>query len=220
MSIQDHKTILLSLLRFGLPQTLKLVGVCLVLALVIGIVLGVIRSFRIPVIDQILGFYAMICRGVPVMIILLFVYSALYLGTPYWTAVVTLTFSESAYIMEIVKGGLLSIDKGQWEAADSLSLPKAYTVVKVIIPQVFLVTLPAIFGQLVLLIKGTAVASTVGVVELTKQGQFLLSSYSQPIIVYGYVLIIFFLICHLLTSISRRLEKRIRQKIIGESHEK
>jgi len=218
MDLQDHKIILNALIRMGLPQTLKLVAVGLGLALAIGIVLGVIRSFRIPVLDQLLGLYAQICRGVPVMIILLFAYAALPLGTPYWTAVATLVFSESAYIMEIVKGGLFSIDPGQWEAAHALSLPRAYTVVRIVIPQVFLVILPAIFGQLVLLIKGTAVASTVGVVELTKQGQFLLSSYSQPIIVYSYVLVIFFVLCHLLTMLSRRLEKTVRKRIMGEPY--
>ena len=77
MGIQDHKVILSALIRMGLPQTLKLVAVGLGLALAIGIVLGVIRSFRIPVLDQILGLYAQICRGVPVMIILLFAYAAL-----------------------------------------------------------------------------------------------------------------------------------------------
>lgn len=219
MSILDHKVVISALIRMGLPQTVKLMIVSLLLALLIGITLGVIRSFRLPVIDQILGLYAQICRGVPIMVILLLAYTAFSFGTPYWTAVVTLVFSESAYIMEIVKGGLFSIDKGQWEAADAIALPKAYTVIHIIIPQVFLVILPALFGQLVLLVKGTAVASTVGVIELTKEGQFLLSSYSQPIIIYGYILIIFFVICHLLTKVGSVLEKRVRRRIMGDHYE-
>lgn len=217
MSIQDHKIVISALIRMGLPQTLKLMTVSLLLALLIGITLGVIRSFKIPVVDQVLGFYAQICRGVPIMIILLFAYAALPLGTPYWTAVATLVFSESAYIMEIVKGGLFSIDKGQWEAADALALPKAYVVVRIIIPQVFLIILPALFGQLVMLIKGTAVASTVGVIELTKEGQFLLSSFSQPIVIYGYILIIFFVLCHTLSLIGKKIEAGVRKRIIGGS---
>lgn len=217
MSIQDHKIVISALIRMGLPHTLKLMAVSLLLALLIGITLGVIRGFKIPVVDQVLGLYAQICRGVPIMIILLFAYAALPLGTPYWTAVAALVFSESAYIMEIVKGGLFSIDKGQWEAADALALPKAYVVVRIIIPQVFLIILPALFGQLVMLIKGTAVASTVGVIELTKEGQFLLSSYSQPIIIYGYILIIFFILCHVLTLIGKKIEIGVRKKIIGGS---
>ena len=217
MSIQDHKIVISALIRMGLPQTLKLMTVSLLLALLIGITLGVIGSFKIPVVDQVLGFYAQICRGVPIMIILLFAYAALPLGTPYWTAVVTLVFSESAYIMEIVKGGLFSIDKGQWEAADALALPKAYVVVRIIIPQVFLIILPALFGQLVMLIKGTAVASTVGVIELTKEGQFLLSSFSQPIVIYGYILIIFFVLCHTLSLIGKKIEAGVRKRIIGGS---
>lgn len=217
MSIQDHRIVISALIRMGLPQTLKLMTVSLLLALLIGITLGVIRSFKIPVVDRVLGFYAQICRGVPIMIILLFAYAALPLGTPYWTAVVTLVFSESAYIMEIVKGGLFSIDKGQWEAADALALPKAYVVVRIIIPQVFLIILPALFGQLVMLIKGTAVASTVGVIELTKEGQFLLSSFSQPIVIYGYILIIFFVLCHTLSLIGKKIEAGVRKRIIGGS---
>ena len=217
MSIQDHKIVISALIRMGLPQTLKLMTVSLLLALLIGITLGVIRSFKIPVVDQVLGFYAQICRGVPIMIILLFAYAALPLGTPYWTAVATLVFSESAYIMEIVKGGLFSIDKGQCEAADALALPKAYVVVRIIIPQVFLIILPALFGQLVMLIKGTAVASTVGVIELTKEGQFLLSSFSQPIVIYGYILIIFFVLCHTLSLIGKKIEAGVRKRIIGGS---
>lgn len=219
MSASDHKVILTALLRFGLPQTLKLAGVSLVLVLLIGATLGAIRSFRIPVVDQILGFYAKVCRGVPTMIILLFAFTALRVGTPYWTSVFALVFAESAYVMEIFKGALFSIDKGQWEAAESLALPKPYVLLKIIIPQVFLVALPAIFGQLVLLVKGTAVASVVGVIELTKEGQFLLSSYSKPLVVYGYVLIIYFIICHALTTVSKKLETNVRRRIIGDVHE-
>lgn len=219
MSLNDHKTILSALLRLGLPQTLKLIGLCVVLSFSIGILLGVIRYFKVPVLDAALEVYAKICRGVPVMVILLFSYSVLPFRNPYWTAVVTLTFSESAYIMEIVRGGLASIDKGQWEAAHSLALPNSYTVVKIIIPQLFLVALPAIFGQLVLLVKGTAMASTIGVIELTKEGQFLLSSYSQPIVIYTYILLIFFALCHALTTISKILEKHITRKLIGEAHD-
>lgn len=220
MSLSDHKIIISALLRMGLPQTLKLMGVSLAFALLIGITLGIIRGFKIPIIDQVLGLYAQICRGVPIMIILLFAYAALSFGTPYWTAVVVLVFSESAYIMEIVKGGILSIDKGQWEAADALALPKAYSAVRIIIPQVFLIILPALFGQMVLIIKGTAVASTVGVIELTKEGQFLLSTYSQPIIIYTYILIVFFILCHTLTIIGKRFEKMIQRKIMGDHYER
>ena len=215
MTIQDHKIIISALIRMGLPQTLKLVGVCVLLAFCIGMILGIVRSLKIPGIDWVLGLYARICRGIPVMIILLFAYSTLPFGTPYWTAVAALVFAEGAYIMEIVKGSLLSIDPGQWEAANSLALPKTLVIVRIIIPQMFLVALPAIFGQMVLLVKGTAVASTIGVVELTKEAQFLLSSFSQPIIVYGYVLVFFFIICHTLTIIRKKLETQVKKRIIG-----
>lgn len=220
MNINDHKIILNVLLKLGLPQTLKLVAISLLLVLVVGILLGIIRSLKIAVIDQVLALYSQICRGIPIMIILLFMYATLPFDTPYWISVSALVFVEGGYIMEIIKGGLLSVDRGQWEAAKSLSLPVPTTLFKIIMPQVLLVTLPAVIGQLVLMVKGTAVASTIGYLELTKQGQMLLSSYSVPLVIYGYVLIIYFILCHTLTMISSKIEKNVIRNIIGDSYEK
>ena len=123
MTMQDRYIIVVkTMLGQGMPMTLKLIGACLLFSLLIGIVFGTIRSLKIPVVDQILGLYAVVCRGIPTIIVLLFFYATLVRGTQFWISVLSISLVEGAYMMEIVKGGFLSVDKGQWEAAKALSL--------------------------------------------------------------------------------------------------
>lgn len=205
-----------TLLQKGLPMTLKLIGASLLFALFIGIAFGILRSFKLPVIDKILGLYAMICRGIPTIIFLLFFYAYFTTGTQFWIAVLAISLVEGAYMMEIVKGGLLSIDRGQWEAAKSMSLPLTVTIFNIILPQVMLVIIPALMGQIVMLVKGTAVAATIGCMDVVRRAQLLLPKYSFPLEIYAYVLVIFFVMCHFLTWLGKKLEKTVVERIMGE----
>lgn len=217
MTWDDRYVIIVkTLLMQGMPMTLKLIGASLLFSLLIGLVLGTIRSMKIPVIDHFLGFYALVCRGVPTIIILLFFYAYLTQGTQFWIAVLSIFLVEGAYMMEIVKGGFLSVDKGQWEAADSLGLPRIVTITRIVLPQVFLVTVPALTGQVVMLVKGTAVAATIGCMDVLRRAQLLLPKYSYPLEIYGYILVIFFVMCHFLNWLGKKLEKTIVKRIIGE----
>lgn len=217
MTMVDRYTIFVkTLLQKGLPMTLKLIGASLLFALLIGVLFGIVRSFKLPVVDKILGLYAMVCRGIPTIIFLLFFYAYLTYGTQFWISVLSISLVEGAYMMEIVKGGLLSIDKGQWEAARSMSLPLPVTIFNIILPQVLLVTIPALMGQTVMLVKGTAVAATIGCMDVLRRAQLLLPKYSYPLEIYAYVLIIFFVMCHFLTWLGKKLEKTVVERIMGE----
>lgn len=216
MTMSDRLLILKTMLVQGMPMTLKLIGASLLIAMVIGIVCGTLRSMKIPVLDQVLGFYALICRGVPTIIILLFFYAYLTMGTQFWIAVLAISLVEGAYMMEIVKGGFLSVSKGQWEAANSLGLPKFYTISHIVLPQVILVTVPALTGQTVMLVKGTSVAATIGCMDVLRRAQLLLPKYSYPLEIYAYILVIFFIMCHSLTYLGKKLERTVAKKIIGE----
>ena len=179
MTMQDRYIIVVkTMLGQGMPMTLKLIGACLLFSLLIGIVFGTIRSLKIPVIDQILGLYAVVCRGIPTIIVLLFFYATLVRGTQFWISVLSISLVEGAYMMEIVKGGFLSVDKGQWEAAKALNLPLIHTIVYIVLPQVMLVTIPALIGQIVMLVKGTSVAATIGCMDVLRRAQLLLPKYS------------------------------------------
>ena len=200
MTMQDRYIIVgKTMLGQGMPMTLKLIGACLLFSLLIGIVFGTIRSLKIPVVDQILGLYAVVCRGIPTIIVLLFFYATLVRGTQFWISVLSISLVEGAYMMEIVKGGFLSVDKGQWEAAKALNLPLIHTIVYIVLPQVMLVTIPALIGQIVMLVKGTSVAATIGCMDVLRRAQLLLPKYSYPLEIYAYILVIFFIMCHFLT---------------------
>jgi len=204
----------------GLPVTLQLTLGSFLGACAIGLVGGIIRGLRIPVISQIIGVYVQICRGVPDMLVLLFLYAVLTQGSTYSIAVLGISLIQGAYMIEIIKGGIWSVDAGLWEAAKSLSLPHFVTMFQIIIPQVMLVALPALIGQVVLLIKGTSVASTIGCLEITKRAVISMSGYSNALIVYGCVLVIFFIICHLLTTVGKQLEKSVVKRIMGDNYER
>lgn len=219
MTMQDRYIIVgKTMLGQGMPMTLKLIGACLLFSLLIGIVFGTIRSLKIPVVDQILGLYAVVCRGIPTIIVLLFFYATLVRGTQFWISVLSISLVEGAYMMEIVKGGFLSVDKGQWEAAKALNLPLIHTIVYIVLPQVMLVTIPALIGQIVMLVKGTSVAATIGCMDVLRRAQLLLPKYSYPMEIYAYILVIFFIMCHFLTWLGKRLERTVVKRIMGDKY--
>lgn len=219
MTMQDRYIIVVkTMLGQGMPMTLKLIGACLLFSLLIGIVFGTIRSLKIPVVDQILGPYAVVCRGIPTIIVLLFFYATLVRGTQFWISVLSISLVEGAYMMEIVKGGFLSVDKGQWEAAKALNLPLIHTIVYIVLPQVMLVTIPALIGQIVMLVKGTSVAATIGCMDVLRRAQLLLPKYSYPLEIYAYILVIFFIMCHFLTWLGKRLERTVVKRIMGDKY--
>lgn len=219
MTMQDRYIIVVkTMLGQGMPMTLKLIGACLLFSLLIGIVFGTIRSLKIPVVDQILGLYAVVCRGIPTIIVLLFFYATLVRGTQFWISVLSISLVEGAYMMEIVKGGFLSVDKGQWEAAKALNLPLIHTIVHIVLPQVMLVTIPALIGQIVMLVKGTSVAATIGCMDVLRRAQLLLPKYSYPLEIYAYILVIFFIMCHFLTWLGKRLERTVVKRIMGDKY--
>ena len=219
MTMQDRYIIVgKTMLGQGMPMTLKLIGACLLFSLLIGIVFGTIRSLKIPVVDQILGLYAVVCRGIPTIIVLLFFYATLVRGTQFWISVLSISLVEGAYMMEIVKGGFLSVDKGQWEAAKALNLPLIHTIVYIVLPQVMLVTIPALIGQIVMLVKGTSVAATIGCMDVLRRAQLLLPKYSYPLEIYAYILVIFFSMCHFLTWLGKRLERTVVKRIMGDKY--
>ena len=221
MNINDMKIIFVDvLIKQALPLTLQLTLVSFLYSSLIGLILGIIRSFRIPGIDLILELYAQIARAVPEMLILLFLYAYLSKGSVFSISVTAISLIQGAYVMEIIKGSLFSVNPGQWDAARSLSLDTFTTLFNIILPQILLAALPALVGQFVLLIKSTSVASTIGCLELTRRAQLVLPRYPYPLIIYGMVLVIFFMICHALTMMGDKFEKKVAIRIMGNEYER
>jgi polar amino acid transport system permease protein len=124
-------------------------------------------------------------------------------------AAVALTLYTSAFLAEIWRGCVEAIPKGQWEASTSLALSYPEQMRHVILPQALRIAVPPSVGFLVQVVKGTALASVIGFVELTKAGTMLNNATFQSFLVYGMVAALYFAICYPLSLSSKALERRL-----------
>lgn len=129
--------------------------------------------------------------------------------SPWTAAAIALTLFTSAYLAEIWRGCVESIPKGQWEASASLALSRYQQLRHVVLPQAVRLAIPSTVGFFVQVVKGTAVTSIIGFVELTKTGTVLTNATFKPFLVYGLVAAVYFLLCYPLSLYARHLERRL-----------
>lgn len=169
----------------GLRNTLFIsIGACL-LGLLIGIVVTCIRiapkhNFVLKILDKICGLYVTVIRGTPVVLQLFICYFVLLVGIRseqlfgiaetegIVVAIVTFGLNSGAYMSEILRGGIMAVDKGQMEAGRSLGLSWMQTFLRIILPQALKSAIPTMFNEFITLIKETSVAGYVGILDLTK----------------------------------------------------
>lgn len=149
-------------------------------------------------------------QGTPLLLQLFVVFFGLpLLGVqiePWLAAGLSLMAYAGAYLAEIWRGGVEALPRGQWEGAAALGLRRWATLRLVILPQALRLTLPPTVGFLVQLVKATAVTSIIGFSELMKTADALNNATFEPFTVYGFVAIIYFVLCFPLTMVARRLE--------------
>lgn len=177
-----------------------------------GLALLMLRFARLPGVGLAVAWYVQLFQGTPLLMQLFLVYFGLALlgwdTTPMVAASVCLTLYASAYLTEIWRGCVDAIPKGQWEASASLALTYAQQMRHVILPQAARVGIAPTVGFLVQVIKGTALASVIGFVELTKAGQMISNATYQPFLAYTLVGLMYFALCYPLSWWSQRLENR------------
>ncbi|MEV6197743.1 amino acid ABC transporter permease [Streptomyces sp. NPDC051920] len=188
----------------GLLITLEVALYSAVLGLLGGVLLALARLSRSPVLRAVSWVYTWLFRSVPLIVVLLFLYnfSALYqtlsVGVPFGpafftfdesrlatdmaVAVVGLSLNEAAYASEVVRGGILSVDQGQHEAASALGLPKRYQFAKIVFPQALRSITPNYVNQLIGLIKGTSLVFYVSLLDLFGSVQSMGSTYPGDIV--------------------------------------
>ncbi len=157
--------------------------------------------------------YIELFQGTPLLMqLFLFFFGVALFGvevSPWIAAWLALTFWTSAFLAEIWRGCVEAIPKGQWEAADTLALSYAQQMRHVILPQALRIAVAPTVGFSVQVIKGTALASVIGFVELTKAGTMLNNATFRPFLVYSLVALIYFALCFPLSWYSKRLEGRL-----------
>jgi len=154
-------------------------------------------------------------RGLPMLVLAFFIYIGLPNLTgqkiPAFTAgLITLILNEGAYIGSFVKGGFLSVDKGQLEAARSLGLPYGKAMLKVVMPQGIRLTIPSFINQFIITLKDTSILSAIGIVELTQTGTLIIARNLQGFRVWLIIGAMYLIVITLLTWLSNWIEKRIK----------
>lgn len=132
------------------------------------------------------------------------------IDVPAWLAAgVALILWSSSYLAEIWRGSVQAVSKGQWEAASCLAIGRYQTLFRIILPQAFLLSVPSTVGFMVQIVKGTALTSIIGFVDLLKAGTIITNITFSPFEVYGMVALIYFAICWPLALLSFHLERRL-----------
>jgi polar amino acid transport system permease protein len=181
----------------------------------VGLVLLVLRLTKIPFLGKLVGGYVQIFQGTPLLMQLFLTYFGIALfgiNTSAWAAAaVALTLYTSAFLTEIWRGCVDAIPKGQWEASESLALNFKEQLRYVVLPQAVKIAVPPTVGFLVQVIKGTALASVIGFVELTKAGTMITNATFKPFLVYSCLALMYFALCFPVSLMARRLERKLNR---------
>ena len=210
---------ILSLITVGpgwLPDWGKLAAL---LGVVIGLILAMIRVLahngrRIFFLTRFADIYVTVIRGTPVLVQLLIIYFVIFASVNIEkTLVAALAFgiNSGAYVAEIVRAGVLAVDQGQMEAGRSLGLTYGITMRKIILPQAVKNVLPAMFNELITLLKETSVAGYIAVIDLTRAGDLIRSRTFDAVLPLLAVALIYLLIVMGLTVLMNMLERRLRR---------
>jgi len=195
----------------ALRWTLALTGVAFVGGTCVGALIALMRFSYLGPLRFLGNLYTQVVQGTPLLVWIFALYFGLAIfgfSVDAWTAAAcALSIYAGAFLGEIWRGALLAIPRTQWEAGASLGLGFLHQLRYVIVPQALRVGTPPTVGFLVQLIKDTSLASTIGFVELTREGQTTTAATFQPFSVYLTVAGLYFLICFPLTQWSRRLER-------------
>ena len=183
---------------------------------VLGMVLLVMRTMPSLALQRLVAGYVQLFQGTPLLMQLFLAYFGLALfgfDTSAWfAAAAALTLYSSAFLVEIWHGCVRSVSKGQWEAAQSLALSFGEQLRYVIFPQAARVAVAPTVGFLVQVVKGTALASVIGFIELTKAGTMITNATFEPFLVYSLVALLYFAICFPISHYSRVLERKLHVK--------
>ena len=181
----------------------------------VGLALLVARVARWPLAERGVAAYVQVFQGTPLLMQLFLAYfglALLGLNVSAWVAAsLALRLYTSAFLCEIWRGCVKAIPKGQWEASASLALSFGEQLRYVVGPQALKIALPPTVGFLVQVIKGTALASVIGFIELTKAGTMITNATFQPFTVYACVALLYFALCFPISAWSRRLERSLNR---------
>ncbi len=205
------------LLLGGIGVTCKVALLAAAMGLVIGFLIALCNLSKRKGLNIIGKIYTDVIRGTPSVTQLMIIYFVVF-ASVHWEkwiiAAIAFSINSGAYVSEIIRAGILSIDKGQTEAGRSLGLSRTQTMVNIVIPQAVKNIFPAMCNEFITLIKETAIVGYVGLVDIQKAGDFIKSATYEAFMPLIATAIIYFIIIKALTIGLGRVEKRLRKSDI------
>ncbi len=207
----------------GLPLTLQLAGASIVLGFILALVLALAQQKNRPLVVWPIRTFVALFRGTPLLVQIFLIYYGLgqfrptlqtlglwtFFREPYWCAIFALSLNTGAYGSEILRGAIQNIPKGQWEAAAALGMNRLLALRLVVLPLAFRAAIPAYSNEIILMVKGTSLASIITLIEVTGIAQGLISQSYRAIEVFiaagAIYLILNFLIVRALNALEHKL---------------
>ncbi|WP_299651074.1 amino acid ABC transporter permease [uncultured Jannaschia sp.] len=201
-------------LAIGAVGTLRLFVICLVIGMGLGLVVALGRRAEARPLRWLSRAFVEVFRNTPVLVQILWFYYALPILAPveigpFTAAILGISLNSAAYSAEIFRGGIQSIEPGQWEAARAIAMTPAQVMRRVILPQAVRRIVPALTNRGVEIFKMSTLASVVAYVELLNQGKLIASIYFNPLEVYTIIAALFFLLLYPIVRLTYALERRL-----------
>jgi polar amino acid transport system permease protein len=211
-SVLDNKEALIA----GAIGTVRLFAICLVCGLGFGLVVGLGRYARTRWFNWPATLFVEFFRNTPVLVQILWFYFALPIVAPFEisplaAAALGISLNAAAFSAEIYRGGIQSIERGQWDGARAIGMNWGQAMRRIILPQALKRMTPALTSRAIEVFKSTTLASTVAYVELLQQGKLIASLNYNPIEAYTTVAVIFFVILWPLVQLTYALERRMKR---------
>lgn len=211
----------------GLGITLKLTFLALILGSVLGVLVAVVRSSHdqleqqhksntlLNVLNAICKIYLTVIRGTPMMVQLLIMYFVIMANTTNTVLVATLSFgiNSGAYVAEIIRGGIMGVDKGQMEAGRSLGLSYVQTMWHIIIPQAIKNILPALGNEFIALLKETSIVNVIGMKDITKWAINVQGRTYQAFMPFIGIAVVYLVLVIILTKLIEIMERRLNPDV-------
>jgi His/Glu/Gln/Arg/opine family amino acid ABC transporter permease subunit len=207
----------LKFLISGITITIYISVISIILAMIIGLIVALPSLSNNKFLSYFNIAYVEIVRAIPLLVLILWIYYGLPIMTgisfsPFISGIIALTISESAFQAEIFRAGINSINKGQYEVANSLGMNFWKKMRLVILPQAIKVVLPALGNQFVYVLKMSSLVSIIGIADLTRKANELVVSTYRPLEIYTFLILEYLVLILIVSYFVRKLENRLKYK--------
>lgn len=205
------------LLAAGVKFTVPVAVVSFVLGSIVAMATALARLSKYKLLKFISGFYVWIIRGTPLLVQLFIIFyglpaAGITIGAlP--AAIIGFTLNVGAYNSEIIRAAILSIPKGQWEAASSIGMTHTQSLLRIILPQATRVSVPPLSNSFISLVKDTSLAAAITLTEMFQISQQITASTYEPLLLYCEVAFIYLIFCSILSILQQKIEKKLERYV-------